>query len=69
VLNFAEQTGSGAVTVVWSFLNSDLNTNIKCSARLQIFFGREKNPGDGQTAFDFASTKATKKSEHSATSW
>ena len=27
MLNFAEQTGSGAVTVVWSFLTTKVNRN------------------------------------------
>jgi hypothetical protein len=44
MLNFAEQTGSGAVIVVWSFLRKDTFSCYTISAQLRLYFWRETKP-------------------------
>jgi hypothetical protein len=44
MLNFAEQTGSGAVIVVWSFLRKDTFFGYTISAQIRPYFWRETKP-------------------------
>ena len=52
MLNFAEQTGSGAVTVVWSFLMGGVRVTFRTCGDAEgpyISLWKKEEYGDGQT--------------------